>query len=74
MSKNRNRAKLNKAEDGRSYHILWIKSEFPPYYDECWNLYPRYRSGFKNPKKQIFAFQVRKYKTWKYNRKTRWKE
>ncbi len=37
MSKNRNRAKLNKATNNHEYRILWLKEEFPPYYDEGWN-------------------------------------
>jgi len=57
----------------REYHILFLKEEFPPYWDEGVNLYPRYRRGYKNPRKQIFSYQVRMYKTWKHNRTTQWK-
>lgn len=35
--------------------------------------YPMYRSGFKNPTKQIMSYQIRMYKTWKHNRYTQWK-
>ena len=74
MSKNLNRQKLKKAEDGRSYRILWLKMEFPPYWDEGARTYPRYRRGFKNPNKYLYSYQVRMYRTWKHNRKTKWKE
>ena len=57
----------------KEYHVLFLKEEFPPYWDEGVNLYPRYRRGYKNPRKQIFSYQVRMYKTWKHNRTTQWK-
>lgn len=45
--------------------------------DWCWaegvSFYPIYRRGRKTPHKQIMSYQVRMYKTWKHNRKTRWK-
>lgn len=44
-----------------------------PYWDEGINFYPIYRRGFKNPNKTIMSYQVRMYKTWKYNRNTQWK-
>lgn len=74
MSKNLNRQKLKKAEDGRSYRILWLKMKFPLYWEEGIVTYPRYRRGYKNPNKYLFAYEMRMYKTWKYNRKTQWKE
>ena len=43
--------------------------------DEHMNWYPRYRSGYTQlwRFKQILPYQVRMYRTWKYNRKTQWK-
>lgn len=73
MSTNRSRAKLNKANCGREYHIIWMNELYPIYWDEGVNFHPRYRRGFKNPNKAIEKYQVRKYRTWKYNRKTKWK-
>ncbi len=73
MSKNRNRAKLNNAKNNHQYRIIWINYEYPIYWDECINMYPRYNKGTKSSNKRLFAYQVRMYKTWKYNRKTRWK-
>lgn len=35
--------------------------------------YPVYRRGFKNKHKQIMRYQARMYRTWKHNRKTKWK-
>jgi hypothetical protein len=73
MSKNTNRAYLNKAQNGREYHILLLNELYPPYWDEGVNFYPRYRRGYKNSNKWIYSYQVRMYRTWKHNRKTKWK-
>lgn len=43
------------------------------YWDEGVYLYPIYRRGYNNPNKRLFSYQMRMYKTWKYNRKTQWK-
>ena len=62
MSKNRNRAKLNKAITGREYKLLWYDNLYPIYWDEGrW-----YRKG-------LLPYQYRMYRTWKYNRKKQWK-
>jgi len=73
MSKNRNRARFSQANNGREYHIMWINEEYPMYWDEGLYFYPKYKRGFVNPNKQIYPSQVREYRTWKYNRKTKWK-
>ena len=73
MSKNRNRAALKNAHNRREYRIIWLNEEFPPYWDEGMYLYPSYRRGCHNPNKRILSYQVRMYRTWKYNRKTQWK-
>lgn len=72
MSKNRNRAKLKKAQNGSIYRKIWITYKFPRYYDEGWN-YWKSKGVLKIKKKQILKYQVRMYRTWKYNRKTQWK-
>ena len=74
MSKNKNRAKFNKATSSREYHILYLNELYPPYYDEGISMYPKYRRGFINPNKQLFRYQQRAYRTWKYNRKKQYKE
>ena len=63
MSTNRNRAKLNKAEDNREYNRTLLKWLYPPYYEEgrTWH-----HGDLSNHK-------WREFKTWKHNRKTRWK-
>ena len=63
MSKNRNRAKLNKAIDNKEYNIIYFNMLYPPYseYDWAWK-----NKNFPNHK-------GRSYKSWKYNRKTRYK-
>jgi hypothetical protein len=57
----------------REYHILFLKKWNDPYSDEGVNFYPKYKRGYKNPHKQIYAYQRRMYRTWKYNRKRQWK-
>ena len=73
MSVNRNRAKFNKAHNGREYKSSLYDDLYPIYWDEGISFYPRWRPGFKNSGKQIEKYQVRQYRTWKYNRKTQWK-
>lgn len=78
MSINRNRGKLSKAKSNREYNkILW-DSEYGMYWDECVNYYPKYNRGTKKGqkkfwRKQKMSYQIRMYRTWKHNRKTRWK-
>ena len=63
MSKNRNRAKLNKALINIEYKILFLKELYPPYYEEGWT--------WKNS--NLPNHKGREYKTWKHNRKTQYK-
>lgn len=69
MSKNRNRAKLNKAHNQKEYRKILLSILYPPYFDDGYNYYPKYRAGFKNPQKRISPQKVREYKSWKHNRK-----
>ena len=62
MSVNTNRMKLNKATCSKDYRVIWLKWEFPMYWDEGLN----FKKGHSSTK-------YRSYKTWKYNRKTQWK-
>lgn len=57
----------------KEYKILTNPQYRDHYWDEGLTLYPIYRRGFRNPTKQIMSYQVRMYKTWKYNRNTQWK-
>lgn len=63
MSKNRNRAKYNRAQSNREYNILLYSELFPIYWDEgiCF-LYGR-----------LLPNKWRASKTWKHNRKTQYK-
>ena len=63
MSKNRNRARLNKAHNTREYGIVLNLIHYPPYSDYDWSWW---HGDLPNHK-------WRSYKTWKHNRKTRWK-
>ena len=62
MSVNTNRMKLNKATCSKDYRVIWLKFEFPMYWDEGLN----FNKGHP-------SIKYRSYKTWKYNRKTQWK-
>jgi hypothetical protein len=73
MSKNRNRAKLNKAHNQKEYKAILINLLYPPYWDDGISFYPEYRAGYKNPQKRLTKIEIRQYKTWKYNRKTQYK-
>ena len=66
MSKNRNRAKLNKAQNGREYQNIMLSIEYPMYWDE----------GIVSHSKVKFlmSYKQREFKSWKYNRKTQWKK
>lgn len=57
----------------REYNVITRGLDDPYWWDDGVMYYPRYRAGFKNPNKQIMSYQVRMYRTWKYNRKTKWK-
>lgn len=72
MSKNFNRAKGNKTQCNKELLNKVIRNQ-DPYFDECWSYYPMYKRGFKNPNKVLYMYQVRLYRTWKYNRKKQYK-
>ena len=73
MSKNRNRSKLNGSLNNKDYKKILLKLIYPPYWDDGIILYPTIRKGFKNPNKQIYNEKRREFRTWKHNRKTKWK-
>jgi hypothetical protein len=65
--------RLKNTTNSRVYHILFLNQLYPPYYEEGTIFYPKYRKGYKNPHKQLMSYEVRMYRTWKYNRRTQWK-
>mgnify|MGYP006366026825 CR=1 FL=1 len=73
MSINRlSRQKLSSINDRRNYTIVNYCLE--PYWDEGLNFYPiRYKGYGNRKKKRILSYQIRMYKTWKYNRTNQWK-
>ena len=73
MSKNYNRSKFDKHTNFTVYHKVQLNSFNEPYWDEGKIFYPKYRRGRKNPHKHILRYEMRRYRTWKYNRKTKWK-
>lgn len=66
MSKNRNRAKLNKAHNNKEYRYLQIGINYPIYWDEGIISHSK--------KKFLMSFKMRSYKTWKHNRLNQWKK
>jgi hypothetical protein len=63
MSKNYNRAKFNKAHNNKEYRKIILKWYYPPYYEEGWT----WNHG------DLPNHKWREYKTWKHNRKTKYK-
>jgi hypothetical protein len=53
---------LKKATCSKDYRRIWLKFEYPMYWDEGLN----FKKGHSSDK-------YRSYKTWKHNRKTKWK-
>ena len=80
MSKNRNRAKLNKAKTGKEYHRLQMYNDYCPicskrcvsWYYDCSPEDMRAKNRHGNGK-AIYTWYYRRYKTWKYNHKTQYK-
>ena len=64
MSKKRNRAKLNKAKNGRIYKMTLLGILYPKYYEEGYSYYK---------KTGLLMYEVRMYRTWKYNREKQYK-
>ena len=62
MSINKNRARYNKAQNGRQWKNYLINELYPSYWDEMIT----FRKG-------NFSHKYRSYKSWKYNRKTQYK-
>jgi hypothetical protein len=76
MSQNVNRSKLKKAKTSKEYNSIQYNDLYPLYWDEGINYYPRYNRGTKSPcrkQRQLQSFERRMYRSWKCNRKTRWK-
>lgn len=74
MSKKRNRTKLSKAASSKEYNAITTCVEYPMYYDEFWSYYRTLNTHSAKPKnKVILNYQVRMYRTWKYNRMKQYK-
>jgi len=57
----------------RIYHILRVVDDDP--YPELYGEYQKHNRGYRGywKSKLIWQHQVRMYRTWKHNRKTKWK-
>lgn len=67
----------NKAErfgyDRRTYNILSTVDQ-DPYSEEGMSTHrSRRKETWSKKRKRIYTFEYRMYRTWKYNRKTKWK-
>lgn len=56
------RQKLKSAKNNKEHKLLWLKWKYPPYFDEGWT--------WKN---NISNHKWRAYRTWKHNRRYKWK-
>ena len=63
MSIHYNRAKYSKARNNNEYRKLFIQDTVDPWHE-----------GYNENRHGQMHHQLRSYKTWKYNRKTKWKE
>ena len=83
MSKNRNRAKLNKCLTPREYKLTYLKHEYDycficckrggSFYYDCSPMTMK-RKGRHGNGKLISTFDARSYRTWKHTRVTQYKE
>lgn len=68
-----NRTKYVNTYKEYKYKRYWLDL----YFDECWTLYNT-KTGNKPTwslnTQSIYKFKYREYRTWKYNRKTQWKQ
>ena len=64
MSINRNRAKLNKAQNSQDETKIFLRILYPPYWEDGWT----WRHG------NLPNHKWREFKTWKHNRKNQWKQ
>ena len=82
MSENTNRAKLSKAENNREYNIIlkhWVYNycyicarRCGSFYYDCSPASMRNKGRHGNGK-PIYTSKFRSFKTWKHNRKEKWK-
>ena len=66
---------LNKTTNRRAYHIIRCIDQDPYPEDDYMNFHKS--KGNRHRKKwrqRITNFEYRMYRTWKYNRKTKWKQ
>ncbi len=66
--------KLKSLTDARVYKLLTTIDQ-DPYQEEFWSVHKTYSTNTtcKWKKKELYRFQYRMYRTWKYNRKTKYK-
>lgn len=70
-AKNKNGKVPKTTTYSKEYRIKTNNLILDRYWDDGW---PYHKSKGNRNKKQILSYQVRQYKTWKYNRKQQYKE
>lgn len=82
MSKNRNRKRLAKANNSKEYIIILKHDVYNYCYicsKRCGSFYAdcspqnMHAKGIHGSGKLIYVYKFREYKSWKYNRKYKWK-
>lgn len=69
---NKNSKVLRTTTFSKEYKNYHLKEEM--YWDEGIVFYPKTSNRWARPRKtRLMRFQWRMYRTWKYNRKTKWK-
>lgn len=66
-----NRARAKKSISRKEYRYNAWDHDID--WDYGWDAKPNYRSGFKQSNKLIWQCEYRKWRSWKYNRKTQYK-
>lgn len=75
MSVNFNRRELEFCQTSKEYKCKLLLDD--PYLDECWSVHysknAPYYYGHKRSGKDLYQYQYRMYRTWKYNRRKQYK-
>ena len=64
---------LKTTTNRRIYHIIKVVDDDP--YPEEYGYYQKHKRGYRGywKSRMIYPPEIRMYRTWKHNRKTRWK-
>lgn len=64
--------------NNKEYRLVRDVEIWDCWWEDCWRKHPEKVNKQSNlrywKKKKLYRFEYRKYRTWKHNRKTKWKE